>query len=299
MSSQNPFEYYGNEENFGNYVYVTLEDIVYQFMQGFTGSKTVLGEVERRNVLFWAKKGVQEFTFEALKEVKAVELELGDTLDIILPPDYVEYVRVSWVHPTTGALMPMSRNDKLPLATSYLQDHLANILFDNDGEILEGTTMFQELNDHPKNPNINSINILGCGVSCNGCQFHSHGCMNTALYNLNTSKNHNGYFNIDTRKGRIHFTSENATKVIMLEYISDGLEYSEESDIKINKMAVMAMYNWINWNLLRSKFGVQEYIINREKKNYDIAYRNLKIKLMKLRVHEIIHTINGRNKWFK
>jgi hypothetical protein len=29
----------------------------------------------------------------ALQEVKAVELELGDTLDITLPPDYVSYVR--------------------------------------------------------------------------------------------------------------------------------------------------------------------------------------------------------------
>jgi len=160
MASDNPFEYYSDEEQYGNYVYVTLENIVYGFMQGFTGKNTVLGDIERSAVLYWAKKGLQQFNYEALKEVKAVELELGDTLDIILPPDYVEYVRVSWVHPVTGALMPMSRNDKLPLATAYLQDHLANILFDNDGQILEGTTIFQELNDHPTNPQTNSLSIL-------------------------------------------------------------------------------------------------------------------------------------------
>ena len=299
QGSQNPFDYYSDEENYGGYVYITLENIVYGFMKGFTGDKTVLGEVNRSDVLYWAKKGIQQFNYEALKEVKAVELELGDTLDIILPPDYVEYVRVSWVHPTTGALMPMSRKEKLPLATSYLQDHLANILFDNNGEILEGTTMFQELNDHPKNPQTNSIEVLGCGISCNGCQYLNGGCLNTAYYNLDTRKNFNGYFNVDTRKGRMHFTSQNATKVIMLEYISDGLEYSEESDIKINKMAEYALLNWINWNLLNSRYGVQEYIIQRAKKNYDTAYRNTKIKLMRLRVHELIHTINGRNRWFK
>jgi hypothetical protein len=193
----------------------------------------------------------------------------------------------------------MSRNEKLPLATAYLQDNLANILFDNNGQILEGTTMFQELNDHPTNPQTNTIDILGCGISCNGCQYLNGGCLNTAYYNLDTRKNFNGYFNVDTRKGRMHFTSQNATKVIMLEYISDGLEYSEESDIKINKMAEIALMNWINWNLLNSKFGVQEYIIQRAKKNYDTAYRNTKIKLMKIRPHELIHTINGRNRWFK
>jgi hypothetical protein len=41
----------------------------------------------------------------ALQEVKAVELELGDTLDITLPPDYVSYVRISYVNPETGELM--------------------------------------------------------------------------------------------------------------------------------------------------------------------------------------------------
>jgi hypothetical protein len=53
----------------------------------------------------------------ALQEVKAVELELGDTLDITLP-DYVSYVRISYVNPETGELM-FCQNENSPLATAF------------------------------------------------------------------------------------------------------------------------------------------------------------------------------------
>lgn len=295
MSSQNPQIYYENEENHGNYVYRTLEEIVRNFIQGYTGDNTIIGSVERRTVLFWAKLGLKEFTIDALREVKAVELELGDTLDIILPPDYLSYVRVSYVHPTTGELMPLMRDLKMPLATAYLQDHQANILFDNDGYILEGTTIFQEINDNP----VNSISVLNCGVSCSGCVYASSGCPNPQMFSLDTGKNYNGRFNIDTRQGKIHFGSENASRVIMLEYISDGLEYENEENIKVNKLAEMALYKWINYNILSNKIGIQEYIVQRAKKDYDTTLRNAKIKLMDLRPHEIMQTIKQANKWFK
>lgn len=290
--------YYENQENHGSYVYVTLEEVVNNFMQNYTGDNTVLGNVKRYNVLYWARQGMRQFSMDALKEVKAVELELGSTLDIILPPDYVSYVRISWVHPQTGDLMPLSKNTKLPLATAYLQDNDAEILFDNDGYALEGTSNFQLLKDQVKNAE-NSISVLGCGVSCSGCQYENGGCLNTAMYKVDTSRNANGYFNIDTRQGRIHFSSDNASRVLMLEYISDGLEYTEESDIKINKMAEYSLNAWINWNLLNNRLGIQEYIIRRAKKDYDTAFRNTKIKLMDLRTHELIHTINQSNKWIK
>jgi len=298
MSSILPVTYYENQGNHGSYVYVSLEEIVNNFMQNYTGDNTVLGNVKRYNVLYWARQGMRQFSMDALKEVKSVELELGSTLDIILPPDYVSYVRISWVHPQTGYLMPLSKNTKLPLATAYLQDNNAEILFDSEGYPLEGTSNFQLLNDQQKNAE-NSINVLNCGTSCSGCQYEHGGCLNTALYKVDTSRNANGYFNIDTRQGRIHFSSDNASRVLMLEYISDGLEYTEESDIKINKMAEYSLNAWINWNLLNNRLGIQEYIIRRSKKDYDTAFRNTKIKLMDLRPHELIHTINKSNQWFK
>lgn len=38
--------------------------------------------------------------------------------------------------------MVLSKNENSPLATAYLQDHNADILFDDNGFVLEGTTYF-------------------------------------------------------------------------------------------------------------------------------------------------------------
>jgi hypothetical protein len=56
-----------------------------------------------------------------------------------------------------------------------------------------------------------------------------------ANFKLDTTQNANGYFNIDTRVGRYILALIMQIRVIMLEYVSDGLEYIEEIDIKIVK----------------------------------------------------------------
>lgn len=287
MASLLPITYYETESNHGSYVYVPLEEMVDNFMQIYTGSASLLGPIQRHTVLFWMKKGIQNFTADALQEVKAVELELGDTFDIIMPPDYLAYVRISWLNEHTGALMRMSQNTKIPIATAYLQDHEAEILFDSDGFILEADSATNDINDGKmdlvpqKQPN---------------CNLYNDGCY-AQYFKIDTSINYNGTFIENKRLGKIHFDSGVGSKIIVLEYISDGLEYSQESEIKINKYAEYALYNWTNWNLLNNKMGVPLYEKNRAKRDYDTAYRNAKIKLMNLRIAEINQIIKGRNRW--
>lgn len=290
MSTLNPQVYYEDQENHGTYVYETLEMMVNNFMQNYTGNSSLLGPIKRYNVLFWMKKGIQLFTSDALKEVKAVELELGDTLDIIMPPDYSNYVRISWLNQTTGDLMPMSQNNRLPLATSYLQDHEAFVLFDDNGYPLEGNSATNILQDDLTKLKQTTRN----GIPC--CELSLYG--NTYQnFRIDTSINYNGTFVENKRQGRIHFDSSVASKIIVLEYISDGLEYFDEADIKINKFAEYALYNWTNWNLLNNKNGVPDYEKRRAKRDYDTAYRNAKIRLMNLKIAEVSQWVKKRNTW--
>lgn len=106
MSSMNPLEYYDDEANHGSYSYVTLEEIVTNFIANYTGDGKILGKAKRSQIIYQFKQGIKKFSINALREVKAVELELGDTLDIILPNDYVNYARISYVNPDTGELIP-------------------------------------------------------------------------------------------------------------------------------------------------------------------------------------------------
>lgn len=282
MSSLNPQVYYENEGNHGNFQYETLENMVNNYTQNFTGDSSVLGIVPRRQVLFWMKKGIQQFTFDALKEVKAVELELGEDLSIIMPPDYVQYVRISWLDKQTGQFRPMSENRRMAIATAYLQDHEAKILFDDQGNILEGTSASELIHSNQSNNGVNDYCLC-----------------DDQKWSLDTTKNGNGDFNIDKRAGKIRFSSDNAERIIILEYISDGLEYSNESDIKVNKMAEMALYAYVTWNLSSLKIGIQEYIVNRYKKDFDTKFRNCKIKMMNLRVSEVALMLQGQKRWIR
>jgi len=281
MASQNPQIYYEDETQHGSYVYVTLEEMVLNFIANYTGDGYLLVNPSRSRIIYQFKQGIKKFSMNALREVKAVELELGDTLDIILPPDYVNYARISYVNPETGDLMVLSENTKSPIATAYLQDHNADVLFDDNGFVLQGTTFFAGLNDKVKQRNV-------MGSSSNETEFQ-----------LDTTKNANGTFTIDTRAGKIHFSSDNGSRVIMLEYITDGLEYSNESDIKVSKMAEEALYNFVNYELVRNIFGVTMYEKNEAKKMWFASYQNFKIAQMNVKISDVMLFLNAKRKWIR
>ena len=71
----------------------------------------------------------------------------------------------------------------------------------------------------------------------------------------------NGWFNIDKRQNKISFSSNLKDRLIILEYISDGL--ASDLDTKLPKMAEEAMYMHIAYSILAGRAGVQEYIVQR------------------------------------
>lgn len=283
MSALNPEIHYSDPAK-NAYVYVSLESIVDDFIDTYTGNGTIIGKANRRKIVRHAKQGVKQFTINALRDFKAIELELGDTLDVILPPDYVSYVRISYVNPSTGELMVLSENRDSVMGTAYLQDHEANILFDNDGFILEGTTYYDQLNDAITQRNfVSSLDVYSQETD----------------YQLNPTNNINGTFQINTRQGRIHFSSDNASRVIMLEYVSDGLEFTDEADIKVSKLAETAILNYINYNVMFSDAGIPMYEKNEAKKRFHAEYTNAKIKMMNIRIADTMLVLNAKRQYLR
>jgi hypothetical protein len=286
MATTIPSEYYENEENQGSYQFVSLENIVNNFTQNYLGDDTLLGYIPRSKVIYQAKQGIREFTFGALKNAKVVELELGDNLDIIKPFDYVDYIRISWVNKETGKIHPMSVNRNTPLGIAHLQDNEAEILFDNDGDVLIGTTAIEAVNDSladeyqvSSNYN-NNPNICNYGVNNN--------------WAVDTSLNHNGTFNINEK--RIHFSSENADRIILLEYVSDGNEVLE-ADMKVHKFAEEALYSYIHDRLVKVSIRIPDYEKRNVKGTYDTLYRNARVRLLGIKPQEFIQSWKQGKKW--
>ena len=279
-------QYYGDSANWGENQFVLLKDIINNFMAFYVGDNKVIDDVERYDIVFHAKRGLQELHYDALKDVRALELELPDDLQLELPKDFVRLVRLSWVD-ERGRLHPMMVNQETTIAKAYLQDDNYNIIFDNDGAATEGTSVIDTKLSQISN--VDNDTLTNLDYEFFGGRF--------GMYTDRT--NVNGKYNIDKNLGYIRFSSEVKGKAVVIEYITDGLEYLNEDELKVNKLAEDFLYKYIAYQVVQYKFGVQEYIVRRMKNEQFAAMKNMKIRMMDIHPFDLVHAMKGRNKWIK
>ena len=82
-------QYYNssNSANYGNYQFVTLENIINAFMSMYTGEGKIVQKVNRTDVQFHAMRAIQELSYDVLLSFKSQEIEVPNTLSMILPQD--------------------------------------------------------------------------------------------------------------------------------------------------------------------------------------------------------------------
>jgi hypothetical protein len=283
--------------NYNSYAYISLKDIVNNFIVGYVGMDKIIPRVKRSDVIFHAKRGLQEFSYDTLKSIKSQELTIPPSLSVPIPQDYVNYVRVSWVdnqgvqhiiypvnNTTTNPYsLPIQDGEGIPTQNNYGQNNLA---------AQSETEQRWQTN--------NTDNIVGDGDMENMYVF------DYAWWKLNYGRRfglepqisqENGWFSINERLGTFSFSSDLADKLIVLEYISDGLAY--DLDTKIPKMAEDAMYAHIAYSIIASRTNVQEFQVARFKRDRSAKLRNAKIRLSNIKLGEIAQVMRGKSKWIK
>ncbi len=283
--------------NYGGYSYIKMEDVINNFLVAYVGAGKLIPSAKRTDVMFHAKRGLQEFSYDTLKSVKSQELTIPPSLSLIIPQDYVNYVQLSWIdglgvkhiiYPTTLTSNPY---------TVPLQDNEGVPTQDNLGENLEGTSLTNERWDTAKDYYLSGAytnNMYNAGVydwSWNKVVYGQR-------YGLNPETSQwNGWFTIDEREGKFSFSSNLKGQLIILEYVSDGL--SVDYDMRFPKMAEEAIYMHIAHGLLASRAGVPEYVVARYKKDRRAALRNAKIRLSNIKLDEFIQVMRNKSKWIK
>jgi hypothetical protein len=91
-----PQQYYDGDD-FGHYQFVSLTDVINQFMLVYVGEDKIIPKAKRLDVAFHAQRALQELSYDTLKSHKAIEITVPSTLQMILPQDYVNYTKISWV----------------------------------------------------------------------------------------------------------------------------------------------------------------------------------------------------------
>ena len=296
------YQYYTNngvipeDSNWGSYQYVSLADMVNNFILMYVGNDKLINNVDRWTILFHAKRAIQELNYDALKNIKVLEFEMGDNLKLVMPPDYINYVRISMLR--SGVLLQLSENRSVMDATAYLQDNQGDIVFDSNGNVVVGQSKIDILNQE-------QYLYTGTGPY-NGSYGWNYDGNWYFGYNLGgrfgmdpTEANSNPKFTINKAAGVIDFSSGVRNSFIVLEYISDGMENGDDSLITVNKLAEDYIYNYLKWALLSNKYGIQEYIINRVKKEKTASLRNTKIRLSNLHPARLLMSLRGKDKWIK
>jgi len=291
------------EENYGSYQYIKLGDIIDNYMVGYVGDGKILQTAKKSDVLFFAKRSLQEFSYDTLKSIKSQELTVPDNLSLIMPQDYVNYVALSWID-HYGVKRPLYPNNNLTINpyTKLLQDNTGVPTQDNFGEDLEGTSLTVE-RWQDTNPNrlLNEEALYLQDEWAYGWYSNDFGSgpWNWGrLYGIDPQySNTNGWFGINEREGKFTFSSNLRDRLIVLEYISDGLAY--DLDTRVPKMAEEAMYMSISYNLLAGRAGVPEGLVARFKKDRRAALRNAKIRLSNIKLEEIVQVMRGQSKWIK
>jgi hypothetical protein len=289
---------YGNavEENYGSYSYIKLDDIVNNFIVAYVGDGKLILSAKRTDVVFHAKRAVQEFSYDTLKSVNSQELTVPSSLSVAIPQDYVNYVNLYWVD-TRGVkhiIMPTrltSNPTEIPLQSNNgipIQDN-----FNNNVDTESITEDRWKNNNVYLNTEILDDSILGWEY------YYGWGSPGSGqLYGLDPENaNANGSYTINEREGKFSFSADLVGKIIILEYISDGL--STSLDTRVPKLAEEAMYAYISHAIVASRVNQPEYIVNRLKKEKSAKLRNAKIRLSNLKLNEIVQVMRGKSKWIK
>jgi len=109
--------------------------------------------------------------------------------------------------------------------------------------------------------------------------------------------NANGSFYMDCDSGKINFSSDLVGKIIVLDYISDGVGTNNE--MQVHKFAEEAMYKWIAHGILSTTMNIPEGLIARFKRERFAAIRTAKLRLSNIKLEEITQILRGKSKHIK
>jgi len=281
--------YEGND--FGGYQFITLKDIVNNFMISYVGEEKIIPKIKRNNVAFFAQRALQELSYDTFRSEKSQEIDIPPSLTMSLPQDYVQYVKLTWVD-TSGVEHVIYPAIKTSNPDAILQDDNYNYTFDNDGNLLKANESVTWLKYKDQNTDTDIVNDFYLEDN------RSFQTLNGQRYGSDPQHmNSNGSFYIDPIKSKIHFSGNLTDKTVTLKYISDSL--GKDNEMIVHKLAEEAMYKCIAYYILSTRANTPEYLVMRLKRDKFASVRQAKLRLSNIKIEELTQTLRGKSKHLK
>ncbi len=287
--------YYAGLETEGVYQFVSINDIINNFRVAYVGEDKIISKISRADIRFHALRGLQELSYDTLKSIKDLELEVvsGKYGPIFpLPHDYVNYVKITWTD-SSGIehIIYPARKTSDPVSVNQ----------DDDGGITINNTLGVNLPPVPE-PSTTwdsfSSDVGATQTEYNEEYDDMYWANNGQRYGLDPQyAQDNGSFFINHVTGFIHFSSNIGGKTVTLKYISDGV--GSDQEMVVHKFAEEAMYKHIAHAILNTRANTDRNMVASYKKERFAAIRNAKIRLSNIKLEEITQVLRGKSKWIK
>ena len=288
------------DANYGNYQFISLTDIINNFMATYIGEGKILTDTKRNDISFHAHRALAELSFDTFKSTKSQEIEVPASLTMILPQDYVNYVKLTWsdssgiehiLYPTRHTSNPTNPKQNSDGTFSFDIDDDTTIAIGDRDDTIE---LIQEANSETLD-NYQTLSSTNDQDDYNDNRYVANLGQRFGLSPEHAQSN--GSFYIDELKGLIHFSSPISGKTVILHYISDSLGTDDE--MQVHKLAEEAIYKHIMYGCLSAKLNVPEYIINRFRRERFAETRKAKLRLSNIKIEEITQILRGKSKQIK
>jgi len=284
--------YYDNSSaDYGNYQFISLQEIIDSFKAAYVGEGKICEKVLDTDVTFFAIRGMQELSYDTLRSSKDVEITVPATLMLVMPHDYVNYIKLSWsdssgiehvIYPTSKTSNPKQEDNAIDTYGGFNASATADSIT-NTSTTLDNydTPAENENTDYDYDSDLHDLNEgQRYGIDPQHAQT-------------------NGSFYIDQSLGRFHFSSNLSGKTLILKYISDGMENLSLANSKIHKFAEEAIYKYMAYGLLSARNDSNPNMLALLKKERFAEQRKAKLRLSNFKIEELAQIMRGKSKWIK
>ena len=293
-------------DTYGSYRYVPLNEIIDSFTATYVGEGKLCEGVVLNDINFHAIRALQELSYDTIRSTKDWEVEIPSTLVLVMPLDYVNYVKLAWSD-SNGIERVLYPTNKTSNALNVVNHQMTwgGFYPINDDDVsrdaIDSNSNYNS--DTWKNYSAQSVSDIG-SVDADNVD-DEHGSLVGGRYGIDPQHAQaNGTFFIDEDLGKFHFSSNVSGKTLVLRYISDGVSSTSSGGIDLTnslvpKMAEEAIYKHILYGVLLARKDTNQGLLGQLKKERAAETRKAKLRLSNIKLEELTQVLRGNSKIIK
>jgi hypothetical protein len=301
-----PQAYYAHGGTHGDYRYVPLSEIIDSFAATYVGVGKICENVILNDIAFHAIRGLQELSYDTFKCTKDLEITIPSTLVLVMPLDYVNYVKLAWSDSNgiERIIYPTSKTSN-PFNVSQAITNQGGFATGGSNTDLTRTTAVDNNYNSDTWDSYRANTALDMGSTDADNMDDEYGDLIGTRYGIDPQHAQaNGSFFIDEIQGKFHFSSNISGKTMVLKYISDGISSTNNNGIDlaaslVPKLAEEAIYKHILYGVLSARKDTAPTILQVIKKERFAETRKAKLRLSNLKIEELTQILRGASKIIK